>query len=73
MKKELMLKLHNNFEGITQKEGDIEFWYARDLQKLLGYTEWRNFFLVIDKAIQACENSKIQNKMRRIILLMSTK
>lgn len=33
------------------------FWYARDLQQVLDYKEWRNFKLVIGKAKIACENS----------------
>lgn len=47
------------FEEIKQinKFGE-EFWYARELQKVLDYTEWRNFKLVINKAITACENSQ---------------
>lgn len=32
-----------------------EFWMARELQELLGYTEWRNFSSVIAKAQQTCE------------------
>ena len=36
----------------------IEYWYARELAKVLKYTEWRNFKKVIDKAIIACVNSK---------------
>lgn len=40
-------------------EGGIEFWYARELQKVLEYKEWRNFLLVIDKAKIACKNSEI--------------
>lgn len=39
---------------ITEDE-QIEFWYARDLMKLLGYTEWRNFEKVIIRAIESCE------------------
>lgn len=35
-----------------------EFWYARELQKILEYAEWRNFKLVIDKAKVACNNSR---------------
>ena len=35
-----------------------EFWYARELQFALEYTEWRNFSKVIEKAIIACKNSK---------------
>ena len=34
-----------------------EFWYARDLQIALGYTEWRNFCKVIEKAKEACRGS----------------
>lgn len=35
-----------------------EFWYARELQEALEYTEWRNFSKVIDKAVTACDNSE---------------
>ena len=35
-----------------------EFWYARELQVALQYTEWRNFSKVIERAKTACENSK---------------
>lgn len=58
MKKEIVSKLHRDFESITQKEKEIEFWYARDLQKLLGYEKWDNFLGVIEKAKSACLHSK---------------
>ena len=46
------------FEAHAQQTEDgIEFWQARDLQHLLGYTEWRNFLLVVGKAKTACEVS----------------
>ncbi len=35
----------------------FDYWNARDLQKLLGYTEWRNFKDAIDRAKMACESS----------------
>ncbi len=35
-----------------------EFWYARDLQRILEYTQWRNFETVINKAKTACTTSK---------------
>ena len=38
-------------------ENGVEYWMARDIQKLLDYTEWCNFLLVIDKAKTACMNS----------------
>ena len=47
------------FESIrhVNKYGQ-EFWYARDLQIALEYTEWRNFCKVIEKAKEACRGSK---------------
>jgi len=36
----------------------IEFWYARELQSVLGYAKWERFSNVIEKAKMACENSK---------------
>ena len=41
------------------EDGD-EFWYARELQKVLEYTEWRNFSKVIEKSKIACSNSGIE-------------
>ena len=56
MKKEIIQSLTNNFEDHSHiTENGIEFWFARDLQHLLGYTEWRNFFKVITKAKITCE------------------
>ena len=56
MKKELVTTLTDNFElHAQQTESGIEYWLARDLQQLLGYTEWRNFGLAIRKAKTACE------------------
>ncbi len=58
MKKEIIRNLTADFESYSNKtENDIEFWFARDLQHLLGYTEWRNFIKVINKAKTACETS----------------
>ena len=34
-----------------------EFWYARELSKVLEYKDWRNFKKVIDKAVISAENS----------------
>ncbi len=58
MKAELIHSLTDTFEGHAQQaENGIEFWLARDIQHLLGYTEWRNFTAVISKAKTACEVS----------------
>ena len=58
MKKEIISKLHSSFELAVNQNDDVEFWFARDLQTLLGYTQWRNFLLVIEKAKTACANAK---------------
>lgn len=46
------------FESIKQIDDDgNEYWYARDLQEILEYSEWRNFSKTIEKAKSACETS----------------
>lgn len=46
------------FESIKHiNEYGAEFWYARELQIALEYTEWRKFSGVIDKAMTACKRS----------------
>jgi len=57
MKSEIVQRLHKNFEDYVQVKDGVEFWFARDLQILLGYTQWRNFLRVIEKAQEACKNS----------------
>jgi len=59
MKKEIIYKLTENFEDfLHQTEDGVEFWFARDLQHLLGYEKWDNFQNVISKAKTACEISE---------------
>ena len=49
----------NIFERIKHiNEYGQEFWFARELQQALEYSEWRNFFKVIEKAKEACKGSK---------------
>lgn len=58
MKTDLIQNLTDNFEAHAQQtEGGVEFWLARDLQHLLGYSKWENFQTVIAKAKTACEVS----------------
>ena len=47
------------FESIkhVNKYGE-EFWYARELSKVLEYKDFRNFELTIFKAMEACKNSE---------------
>ena len=59
MKTEIIQSLTNDFESYArQTENEVEFWLARDLQCLLGYTDWRNFLQVVNRAKVACEVSE---------------
>ena len=59
MKKELIWELFEKFEQACYLYKEVECWSARELQAIFGYTEWRNFLKVIDKAKIACESSGI--------------
>jgi DNA-damage-inducible protein D len=57
MESEIIRQLTSDFELVVQHAGDTEYWFARDLQLLLGYEQWRNFTLTIEKAKTACQQS----------------
>lgn len=57
MKKELISELFNKFERACYSLEGLECWSGRDLQEILGYSEWRNFIKIIQKAVKTCENS----------------
>lgn len=58
MKHETVISLTSNFESHAQEtDGGVEFWLARDIQHLLGYSKWENFLNVVSKAKIACEVS----------------
>ncbi|MES0490907.1 MAG: DNA damage-inducible protein D, partial [Leptospirales bacterium] len=58
MQLDLFRKQFESFEEIWHDDNGVEFMYARDLQGLLGYKEWRNFTKVLDRAKSSCDNSK---------------
>ena len=57
MKQEEIRLLFKQFEQEACVSGDVECWSARELCELMGYTQWRNFVNVIDKAKEACKNA----------------
>jgi DNA-damage-inducible protein D len=59
MKKEMIKQLHKNFEEAAYEEDGLEYWLARELQQLLGYTDWRNFLNAVNKAKESCTNAGI--------------
>ena len=62
MDKQLITALQDEFNQLsnTLEDSSVEYWFARDLQKMLGYERWENFVNVIQKAKTACENSSIE-------------
>lgn len=57
MKKEYLAELFKKFEDACYDFEGVECWSARDLQNILGYSQWRNFKNVIDKAEKSCEQA----------------
>jgi len=57
MKNDIIIQLHKSFEEYAHQIEGEEFWFARDLQGLLGYSKWENFAKVIDKAKTACQTA----------------
>ena len=43
-----------SIKRVTQDENPMEFWSARDLMPMLGYTTWRKFTEAINRAKEAC-------------------
>ena len=57
MEKETINKLNKTFEQYAYEQDGIDYWLARELQKLLGYADWRNFIHAIDKAKESCKTT----------------
>lgn len=54
MKKDNTAALLVQFEALVRTEQGVEFWFARDLQPLLGYDRWENFAKLLDRAKTSC-------------------
>jgi DNA-damage-inducible protein D len=59
MNKDIIQQMKNQLDSLVQtvQEEQIEFWFARDLQELLGYTRWENFITAIHRAIESCKST----------------
>lgn len=57
MEKDTIIILNKRFEEYAYEQDGVEYWLARELQELLGYTEWRNFLNAINKAKESCETT----------------
>ena len=57
MEQQIIAKLISSFEANAYEQDGIEYWLARELQELLGYTEWRNFLKTVEKAKESCKTN----------------
>jgi DNA-damage-inducible protein D len=61
MKSQEIIDLFQQFEAAASELEGIECWSARELQTLLGYSQWRNFVNAIEKAKESCKNAGEDN------------
>ena len=57
MEKQKIFLLNKSFEEYAYEKDGVEFWFARELQELLGYADWRNFLNAVDKAKDSCKTT----------------
>lgn len=57
MKEEDIKELFEQFEAIANEYEGVECWSARELAQVLGYSQWRNFEGIIEKAKASCTNA----------------
>jgi DNA-damage-inducible protein D len=55
VEKETIIKLNKSFEESAYEQDEVEYWLARELQILLGYSDWRNFINAVEKAKESCK------------------
>lgn len=60
--KELIHELFEKFERACYLYRNIECWSGRELQEIFNYSEWRNFYKVIEKARIACKNAGLKER-----------
>lgn len=69
----------SNFDIIGQTiksddgEQEVEVWFARDLQKVLGYARWENFQVAISRAVESCkqQNINVDDHFREVTKMVS--
>lgn len=72
MEKNKIAALKRSFDEIAHTHVDnsdsVEYWFARELQQLLGYSRWEDFDKAVQRGITACENTgvPIENHFREV-------
>ena len=59
MKRETFQGLKDQLDELTRRidDVDVEFWFARELMTVLGYSRWENFLVALHRAITSCEST----------------
>lgn len=60
MNKQQISEMKSSFDAIVHEHEGVEYWRARELQGVLGYSQWRRFCETIGRAKLACENSGVE-------------
>jgi DNA-damage-inducible protein D len=55
MEKTIINNLNKSFSEYAYEQDGVGYWLARELQELLGYSDWRNFLNAVDKAKESCK------------------
>ncbi|MHB8903816.1 MAG: BRO family protein [Patescibacteria group bacterium] len=75
-KKIVINSLNKDFESIKKiDKNNIEYWQARELMPILGYSNWQKAEEVIGRAAAACINSgqAVDNHFNQTVKMVSTK
>ena len=65
MDKQRIIQYKANFDKISHfidnenNSEQVEIWFARELQMLLGYVRWENFIVAIQRANDSCKTQEI--------------
>ena len=79
MDKKIIVQYKASFDSIVQYiESDdakeqIEVWFARELQSILGYARWENFLVAIHRAMDSCksQNISVDDHFREVTKMIS--
>ena len=79
MDKKIIMQYKASFDSIVQYiESDdakeqIEVWFARELQSILGYVRWENFLVAIHRAMDSCksQNISVDDHFREVTKMIS--
>jgi len=74
MDKQQIIKYQSDFDKtghfINSENGSeqVEIWFARELQVLLGYARWENFLVAIHRAVDSCktQNINVEDHFREV-------